>query len=669
MTAASKERLYQLLPAIYRTRDAALGEPLRAFLAVAEAEAQRIEADLTGLYNNWFIETCEDWAVPYLADLLGIRMLPAIGGPGFNQRTHVANTLSYRRRKGTSSLLGDLARDVTGWPVRLVEMFRLTGQTQHLMVPQPANLRTPDLRNLYALARLGTPFDTVARTADVRLISEGETVRHSLSNVAMFVCRIQAYRIADAPAGVVDQARGQYTFSALGNDTPLYNPLAADGGQRGEEPDLPLPLRPAALDEDLEALRQALAEGRPPLVSPYFGAQPVFQITIQEQGAAAQTVPPAAILIADLERFTTPPATRRYRVQNSTRDLPIQAAVDPVRGRLVFVSPPPATATVRVSYTYGFSGEVGAGPYVRVERTQALPTLSSRELSPALAGLSGAGLELPDNQSYLLASDVALPAQALTLRAADQKLPVVRVDGGQRTLTLGQQPVVLDGLLFQGGALTIAVPSGTRASLTLRRCTLVPGQVALRVTGGGALQLAIERCIVGDLAVRPGMLTIRDSIVDGTITTDTLTIERATVRGEVTVDTLQLATDVIFLRAVHVRFAQRGCVRYSFVPDTGSITPPRFRCQPDLAMGAAPTEDPARIRARVQPIFTATRLGDPGYFQLRLDCDEQIRRGGSDSGEMGAFQMLHTRQREDNLRAGLDEYIRLGYAAGIFFLT
>ena len=80
-------------------------------------------------------------------------------------------------------------------------------------------------------------------------------------------------------------------------------------------------------------------------------------------------------------------------------------------------------------------------------------------------------------------------------------------------------------------------------------------------------------------------------------------------------------------------------------------------------------EDPARIRARVQPIFTATRLGDPGYFQLRLDCDEQIRRGGSDSGEMGAFQMLHTRQREDNLRAGLDEYIRLGYAAGIFFLT
>jgi hypothetical protein len=72
MSTLTRERLYNLLPAIYRIRDAHRGEPLRAFLAIIEAELQRLERDMDGLYDNWFIETCDEWVVPYICYVIGV---------------------------------------------------------------------------------------------------------------------------------------------------------------------------------------------------------------------------------------------------------------------------------------------------------------------------------------------------------------------------------------------------------------------------------------------------------------------------------------------------------------------------------------------------------------------------------------------------------------------
>jgi hypothetical protein len=43
MSEPATERLYNLLPAIYRIRDAAQGEPLRALLRVVERELDVVE--------------------------------------------------------------------------------------------------------------------------------------------------------------------------------------------------------------------------------------------------------------------------------------------------------------------------------------------------------------------------------------------------------------------------------------------------------------------------------------------------------------------------------------------------------------------------------------------------------------------------------------------------
>src|SRR5690606_21939169 len=125
------ERLYELLPVIHRRRDAEQGHPLRALLQVIAEQVEVVENDIDRLYENWFIETCEDWVVPYLGDLIGYTSVAAAGEPADGTtpgrrklerilipRREVANTIRYRRRKGTLALLELLAHDVAGWPSR-----------------------------------------------------------------------------------------------------------------------------------------------------------------------------------------------------------------------------------------------------------------------------------------------------------------------------------------------------------------------------------------------------------------------------------------------------------------------------------------------------------------------------------------------------------------------
>ena len=71
------DRLYDLLPAIYRIRDAEQGYALKAMLAVMEQQLDAVEGDIDQLYRNWFIETCDEWVVPYIGDLLDVRLVDA----------------------------------------------------------------------------------------------------------------------------------------------------------------------------------------------------------------------------------------------------------------------------------------------------------------------------------------------------------------------------------------------------------------------------------------------------------------------------------------------------------------------------------------------------------------------------------------------------------------
>ena len=136
------DRLYALLPAVHRMRDADGGYPLKALLRVIAEQVNVVEDDITQLYDNLFIETADDWAVPYIGELVGYEPVAEAGAATDRPdgtpsrvlvpRREIANLIRYRRRKGTLALLEQLAADVAGWPARAVEYFKLLGWMQNL---------------------------------------------------------------------------------------------------------------------------------------------------------------------------------------------------------------------------------------------------------------------------------------------------------------------------------------------------------------------------------------------------------------------------------------------------------------------------------------------------------------------------------------------------------
>ena len=228
------DHLYQLLPAIYRLRDAEQGYPLQALLRVLAEQVQAVEQNITQLYDNWFIETAQDWVVPYIGELIGYRPVHEAGEPGdvttsqsrarnkiLIPRREIANTIRYRRRKGTLALLEILANEVAGWPARAVEFYKLLGWTQNLNVQHPERGRTVDIRDGEALDLLGGPFDSLARSVDIRQVNSSLTWgQYNIPSVGLFIPRVKAFPGTRTQAYCLEESGPHcYTFSALGSRT------------------------------------------------------------------------------------------------------------------------------------------------------------------------------------------------------------------------------------------------------------------------------------------------------------------------------------------------------------------------------------------------------------------------------------------------------------------
>ncbi|NMF85087.1 hypothetical protein [Nodosilinea sp. P-1105] len=358
------DRLYRLLPAIYRIRDGAQGEPLRALLAIAQQEFQALEQDIDQLYDDWFIETCAQWVVPYIGDLLDVGELYADGSGAYGQqerRAYVANTLAYRRRKGTTPILEQLTQDVTGWRSRAVEFSRLVNTSQTLARLRPEST-TVNLRANDRLEQIGTPFEQqAAYSVDVRSPQVGG--RYNVPNVGLYVWRLQSYPLGRVQGRAIatDQGDTYYNVNPVGlPPMPLFNQpqTKTDIVTLAQEINVPAPLRRPVLADELAQRRQRLNRGEAPLAGgSYFDRDPVFQIFINGQ---PQPLVPETMLMADLGDIGAkaipwgegePPA---YLV-----------AVDPERGHLVF-RPGLEPERVEASYFYGFSDDLGGGPYNRI---------------------------------------------------------------------------------------------------------------------------------------------------------------------------------------------------------------------------------------------------------------------------------------------------------------
>ncbi|HEX4961805.1 MAG TPA: hypothetical protein VF173_13260 [Thermoanaerobaculia bacterium] len=714
MTWPQSERLYHRLPELYRRRDLEYGEPLRTLLAVVESQLELLEDDIAGLYENWFLETCGDWAVPYLADLLGIRALGQPPHAGAHPKAQVGRVLDYRRRKGTLAVLERVTRDVTGWFTRIVELFEFLAHTQNVWHVRPDRGGLFDVRHLEAVARLQELFapPELFRTVEVRRIASGRG-RFNVPNLALYVWRLQAFSILDSPAVPAGAVPGGFLFDPLGRDLPLFNnPETPDTSEeivrRFEERHLPSPLRPEAAATSLQDYYGFRADG----------SARAFEIRVE-----GTPVPLERIVISDLSSWAAPFPTPG----------PAQVAVDPRYGRILFGAP--SSGKVRGTYAYGFAAEMGGGPYDRratltdpasagfyweVSRTKSSTPLADAVAAWA-AGSSALGVirvldpigSPPDPDDPRRASEIyddniititLAPGRTLVLEAADGARPVLH-PGTFRVTGAGPD----SGLTINGFLIDAGLEIEGSLNLQVTHTTLVPraGRSSLVHTGGDPANLAVQVTfsIVGALRLPENVASLRleDSILDaaafGASPTEPgppLQLERVTVLGDTWFRELTHASAALFSGPVRVERRQVGCVRYSYFPD-GSEPPRRFRCQPDLALALAigqalderarelgltsaadlsetdrnaiTSRERTRVLARLAPRFTSTRFGDPGYAQLAAGTAPEILTGAEDGSEIGAFSRLQEPLRRTQLATLIEEYLRFGLDAGIFYVN
>jgi len=720
MTEATKERLYNLLPAVYKARDSLEGEPLRALLDLIEGEMRLLEEDIEGLYDDWFIETCDDWVIPYIGDLLGVHAVHSLSAGRAKMRGYVANTIAYRRRKGTAAVLEQVSRDVTGWPSHVVEFFQLLAVTQHLNHLRLNKGRTACVRDTDEIELAGGPFETTAHTLDVRRIAT-RGGKYNIPNIGIFLWRLQSYPLNQVTARKMGDEGNRYTFDPLGFEISLFNrPQTEDWiVHLSEEINVPGRLRRYPLYNELEARRNGEV-----LQPSYFDPQMVFAIDITVDGETKpRRVPLKDIFICNMANWRDPPSLDKIESDvTGDRSKRIPIAIDPMRGKMTLPSEI-SLQEVLVSYSYGFSGDVGAGPYDRISSIQqtlagevdwqvgvskeaadgkaifetvqgALDAWSKRlleETSGAKVGL----IVIMDSRTYVEQNlKVSIPYGCqLLIVAADWPKPRligqyaarglrphlqgdIKIFGGTSSgPDLGE--LVIDGLLIEGNMSVLKDNLRLRIAHTTQMAR--HNICGIKIDGASSVELTIDRSICGPIEIggNASGLILNESIVNDSIIAENTPaqIDLCTILGLSNLRRLQ-ASNSIFMGKVTVKQRQDGCVRFSYLP-YDSPSPRRFRCQPDLAIAAKKEalgkdlsdEEKKAVKNRLRPAFTSVHYGDPGYAQLSFTSAKEVQTGAEGGSEMGVFGILEQPLREANLKAALEEYMRFGLEAGIFYMT
>lgn len=709
-------QLYNLLPAIYRTRDAENGQPLQALLSIIAAQSALVEDNIQQLYDDQFIETCAPWVIPYIGDLIGYNTVYEITEAGSARRAEVANTIGYRRRKGTLLALEQVAMDVSGLPAATVEFFKRLITTESMRHVRPHHASTVNLRRGLQLERVGSAFDTLNRTVDVRRIAPRVRMasdpdptpldidlhgggKYNIPDVGVYLWRWKSFQVTQAPAFRVDARR--YMFSPLGQNMPLFNvlPPRASFSRLTTRLDVPQPI----LRREFYA---NLAE--------FYG--PANSVAIYADGALVNA---AKICCRDFSD----------RPDKSWGCTPAgMVGIDPLLGRIQLAADFPVPKVLQVTYSYGFPAEMGGGPY---DRTPNLPTLDPSKFDfvgqigsatmPTLEKAVAKWNSLPPGSQGLIVVpgfetlEVNLTGAAAIVLPAQSQLWILSIQtpaSGSNSFVYDDSCVTLQGNIEvigkRGGSGADIPPSGQlslsglwisgalnilgdAANVQLLDCTLVPGIALERdgkavspgtpsiVASAGEVGLSVSQSITGAIAAAVGGTTrICSSIVDSGspcsvayAATDLasegadLHIEDSTVIGKVHARTMELASNTIFRAQLARRDAwkaalwcsrqQSGCVRFCFLP-AAAITPQQFQCLP----GDSTQED------ALLPKFIILRYGHPSYALLSGDTPMAVWTGGDNGSQIGVYNVLQETQAVANVQLRAQEYVPFGLEVGVF---
>jgi hypothetical protein len=517
------EKLWDWIPEIYRTQDGQAQNPgvLRAMIELVAAQAAIARRSIDRLWEDARIDTADDWAVPYIGELVATRLLSALNLQG--RRADVAKTIFYRRRAGTPLVLETLTRDIGRWDASVVETFKRLARTRHGLDPEPDPLRGPvtrtppgglaDLRAARGGDLVNGAFDEYARTPDFRRLA-GLKGRWNIPKVNVHVFRDVALRLSRVTP--FDLGNGRFLLDPSGRDVALFRP-----GLRGDplawrpvkefEIAAPIPCRllnaasfllardgiPAGFDPQLLPLVGQLVQGAARLratITALLGAAPPNDVLAAIMAAAItadspkRNLIPNAIAIALGANSGAAPLEPQFVLAgdlgrwgaNLAPPPPANLLIDPTRGRLLLIGPLAAGDHLFIEAIYvGAFGQVGAGSYDRraglaIDNVQAFAggpqDANGNDLAPG--PVTGFALpldgvhEFVDSKTYVPdppPGNLLGPIGQLVLQAADRTRPYLRLvpEGGGVEITLaGPAPAAPPRSLTIDGVWIGIVPEG-----------------------------------------------------------------------------------------------------------------------------------------------------------------------------------------------------------------
>jgi len=489
------EKLWSWIPELYRDADMRAERPdvLRALIEVVAGDAATARRAIDRLWEDVLIDYADDWAVPYIGDLIGARLLNSINSRGV--RVDVARTSYYRRRAGTPVVLEALVKDITGWGGIAVEAFRRLARHWHGLDADPyppgaARSETPpggfaNLRAPARCARRDGPFDGFAHRPDFRRLA-GYRGRYAIPKVNIHLFRQKPVQISDSMGFALDTF--WFTFDPSGRDTPLFANDAARDPDKWSPPriwNLLAPIATSLLDEavfeigpavDLSMMGPRLAAMRGARIE---GVRPLAELARLDGGVGPPNYPSASDfralqqasriedcgkyrlypVMAEIETGATfatkaalPPETvaaanLAWQAASPTFPLGARALIDPERGR---VRTNGEAVFLPRLFHYGQFERVGAGGHDRgAGAAPGIPALAATNSGLAPIPIPAAALvashEFAESKTYEVQGQIPAIA-ALRLQAANHRRPYVllsRAPGfGNRAIIASQPPAL-----------------------------------------------------------------------------------------------------------------------------------------------------------------------------------------------------------------------------------
>jgi hypothetical protein len=685
-----ESKLWQLLPAVYRAMDqatpglpGAAPGPLQELVNRIGGQTATLRRSIDRLWENQSIETCDDWVIPYIGDLLATRLVSCLDARA--QRLDVAKTIYYRRRSGTLGLLEELAADIAGRDARAVEFFRRLGRTRHQFDPPIGNAFasaavawTPNTTytpgqivsngaNAYSCvdggisAASGGPTGTGSAIADggvtwsfydpvgslVPAVIEGLAGANSRTPAGGFADLRNAYGAANTNGAFDEfnhtadlrrgaQSLGWYNISHLGVFIWWLQSFiirAASPVSNGKSPPC-FTFDPSGRQIPLFApsSRTSASFGED-WVSPDEWQLPVAVREVLWNAYPDQVYPAAFWVGLGGGSAPAPQPHDTVRIQ-------------PEFGLFSFVATPPVGEIV-TQYHFGFMSDIGAGGFPEallepIDQPATMKTVSGASgLATALGAVAAdATVQITDSLTYPgFTVPVTLPAATLVVRAEDLQRPVIRWAGGGAswTITGTGGSLVLQGIWLQGADIVLA---GSFTTVSLRLATLDPGSAGEPGTLIGTAidgtplapvhlwveasigTLTVERCITGPIRTRNG------GAIEQLTATDSIIQAIPTGAADdyalqTVIGTVSLSRCTVLGRAAVHRMEASECILddVAIAEDTqhGCV---RFTA---YAQGSALHAPYRSVMVPPRgPILVSRRFGEPDYARLRRLADTAI---------------------------------------------